>query len=44
MERFEAKTKSEYEMGRYTPSDWSKSQNEAQENGWAHVRLKVLFT
>ena len=30
-------------IGRYTPSDWSKSQNEAQETGWAGLSFSFLF-
>ena len=42
-ECFETKNKSEDEIGRYTPSDWSKSQKEAQETGWARVSFALLF-
>ena len=39
-ERFEAKHKSEDEIGRFTPSDWSKRQKEAQETSWARFRFR----
>ena len=39
-----AKNRSECEIGRFTPSDWSKTQNEAHESGWARVGFQVLFT
>ena len=42
-ERFEAKTKpnnkSEDEIGRCTPSNWSNYEKEAQETGWARFRF-----
>ena len=43
-ERLEAKNKSEDEIGIYTPSDWSTSQYEAQETGWARFSFSPSFT
>ena len=31
------------EIGRYAPSDWPKSQNEAEETGWARFRFSLLL-
>ena len=41
--RFEAKKKSEDEIGRCNPSDWPKSQNEAPETGWARFSFPLSF-
>ena len=35
-----AKNKGDDEIGRFTPSNWPKSQNEAQETGWAGLGLR----
>ena len=43
-ERFEARNESEAEIGRFTPSDWSKSRNEAQETGRARFRFSLLLS
>ena len=37
------KNKSEHEIGRFTPSDWSKSQSEAQEAGWARFSISLCL-
>ena len=33
------KNKSEDEIGRFTPCDWSNREKEAQETGWARFRF-----
>ena len=37
------KNKSEDEIGRFTPYDWSNREKEAQETGWARFWFQVLF-